>query len=100
MPNELLYSQHLYKVCVLWKLLSLQCDTKTWINVMSWWWTEKAEDIEWQEWLTDEHWWRREEMRDTRHVPVHQCSEEMKNMTLWIRDYISIYNCFLYTVVV
>lgn len=56
--------------------------------------------IEWQEWLTDEHWWRREEIRDTRHVPVHQCSEEMKNMTLWIRDYISIYNCFFYTVVV
>lgn len=37
--------------------------------------------MEWQEWLTDEHWWRREDMREARHVPVHQCSEEMKNMT-------------------
>lgn len=81
MPYELLYSQHWYEVCVLWKLLSLQCDTKSWINVISWWWTEKTEDMEWQEWLTDEHWWRREETREARHVPVHQCSEEMKNMT-------------------
>lgn len=44
MPRELLYSQHWYKVCVLWKLLSLHDNIKSWINIISQWWTEEKEN--------------------------------------------------------
>lgn len=43
--------------------LSLHDNIKSWINVISQWWTEERRKMEWQEWLTDEHWWRREDER-------------------------------------